>query len=71
MVPAKAPFAQPALAETHPPGLHSAFHFRLECYSVLAIIEAAGWPVWPLILASIVAVAIIICILGVLWALFG
>lgn len=27
---------------------------------MLAIIEAAGWPVWPLILASIVAVAIII-----------
>jgi biopolymer transport protein ExbB len=27
---------------------------------VLAIIEAAGWPIWPLILASIIAVAIII-----------
>jgi biopolymer transport protein ExbB len=27
---------------------------------VFAIIEAAGWPIWPLILASIVAVAIII-----------
>jgi Biopolymer transport proteins len=27
---------------------------------VLAIIEAAGWPVWPLILASVLAVAIII-----------
>lgn len=27
---------------------------------MLAIIEAAGWPVWPLILASIIAVAIII-----------
>jgi len=27
---------------------------------VLAIIEAAGWPIWPLILASVVAVAIII-----------
>jgi len=27
---------------------------------VLAIIEAAGWPVWPLILASVIAVAIII-----------
>jgi biopolymer transport protein ExbB len=31
-----------------------------ESYSVLAIIEAAGWPIWPLILASVVAVAIII-----------
>ena len=27
---------------------------------MLAIIEAAGWPIWPLILASVVAVAIII-----------
>ena len=27
---------------------------------MLAIIEAAGWPIWPLILASIIAVAIII-----------
>jgi biopolymer transport protein ExbB len=27
---------------------------------VLAIIEAAGWPIWPLILASILALAIII-----------
>jgi len=27
---------------------------------VLAIIEAAGWPIWPLVLASVVAVAIII-----------
>jgi len=27
---------------------------------VLAIIEAAGWPIWPLILASVLAVAIII-----------
>ncbi len=27
---------------------------------MLAIIEAAGWPIWPLILASILAVAIII-----------
>jgi len=27
---------------------------------VLAIIEAAGWPIWPLILMSIIAVAIII-----------
>jgi biopolymer transport protein ExbB len=27
---------------------------------VLAIIEAAGWPIWPLLLASVIAVAIII-----------
>ena len=27
---------------------------------MLAIIEAAGWPIWPLILASILAVAVII-----------
>ena len=27
---------------------------------MLAIIEAAGWPIWPLILASVVAVTIII-----------
>ena len=27
---------------------------------MFAIIEAAGWPIWPLILASVVAVAIII-----------
>ena len=32
----------------------------MELYPVLAIIEAAGWPIWPLILASVVAVAIII-----------
>jgi len=32
----------------------------MESYPVLAIIEAAGWPIWSLILASIVAVAIII-----------
>jgi biopolymer transport protein ExbB len=34
--------------------------FIVEWYRVLAIIEAAGWPIWPLILASVVAVAIII-----------
>ena len=34
--------------------------YIVEWYSVLAIIEAAGWPIWPLILASILAVAIII-----------
>jgi len=34
--------------------------FYWEWYPVLAIIEAAGWPIWPLILASVVAVAIII-----------
>jgi biopolymer transport protein ExbB len=34
--------------------------FYWEWYSVLAIIEAAGWPIWPLILASVIAVAIII-----------
>ena len=60
MVPRKAPFAQMMLAQTRPPALHSACHFSSECYSVLAIIEAAGWPVWPLILASVIAVAIII-----------
>jgi biopolymer transport protein ExbB len=27
---------------------------------VLAIIEAAGWPIWPIILASLIAVALII-----------
>ena len=27
---------------------------------MLAIIEAAGWPIWPLLLASVIAVAIII-----------
>jgi biopolymer transport protein ExbB len=27
---------------------------------VLALIEAAGWPIWPLIIASIIALAIII-----------
>jgi len=27
---------------------------------VLAIIEAAGWPIWPLVLASVLSVAIII-----------
>jgi len=60
MVPGKAPFAQMALAQTRSRALHSACPFSLECYSVLAIIEAAGWPVWPLILASVIAVAIII-----------
>jgi biopolymer transport protein ExbB len=34
--------------------------FIVEWYPVLAIIEAAGWPIWPLILASVIAVAIII-----------
>jgi biopolymer transport protein ExbB len=28
--------------------------------SLLAIIQAAGWPIWPLLLASVVAVALII-----------
>jgi biopolymer transport protein ExbB len=32
----------------------------MEWYRVLAIIEAAGWPIWPLLLASVIAVAIII-----------
>ena len=27
---------------------------------MLAIIQAAGWPIWPLLLASVVAVALII-----------
>jgi biopolymer transport protein ExbB len=27
---------------------------------VFAIIEAAGWPIWPLLLASVIAVALII-----------
>jgi biopolymer transport protein ExbB len=26
---------------------------------LLALIEAAGWPIWPLILASILALAIV------------
>lgn len=43
---------------------HASATFRLLCllewYRVLAIIEAAGWPIWPLILASVIAVAIII-----------
>jgi biopolymer transport protein ExbB len=55
------PFTQLVLAETRLPALHSGLSFFIvECYSVLAIIEAAGWPVWPLILASVIAVAIII-----------
>jgi biopolymer transport protein ExbB len=55
------PFAQLVLAETRLPALHSGLSvFIVECYSVLAIIEAAGWPIWPLILASVIAVAIII-----------
>ena len=32
----------------------------MELYPVFALIEAAGWPIWPLILASVIAVAIII-----------
>lgn len=31
-----------------------------EVLAVLALIEAAGWPIWPLIFASIIALAIII-----------
>ena len=27
---------------------------------VFAIIQAAGWPIWPLLLASVIAVALII-----------
>jgi len=27
---------------------------------LFAIIQAAGWPIWPLLLASIIAVALII-----------
>ena len=27
---------------------------------MLAIIQAAGWPIWPLLLASVIAVALII-----------
>lgn len=29
-------------------------------HNVLAIIQAAGWPIWPIILASLIAVALII-----------
>jgi biopolymer transport protein ExbB len=32
----------------------------VEVRNVFAIIEAAGWPIWPLLLASIIAVALII-----------
>lgn len=40
----------------HPVG-HN--HFLKEFY-LLAIIQAAGWPIWPLLFASIVAMALII-----------
>ena len=33
--------------------------FTEETPRVFALIQAAGWPIWPIILASIVAVAII------------
>ncbi len=36
------------------------FKLFMESLTVLAIIGAAGWPIWPLILASVLAVAIII-----------
>ena len=35
---------------------------------MISIIEAAGWPIWPLLLCSIIAVAII---LERLWSLQG
>ena len=54
------PPPQLVLAETRTPGLHSAWCFHLEWYSVFAIIEAAGWPIWHLILVYVVAVAILI-----------
>lgn len=40
----------------HPVGNN---HFPKESY-LLAIIQAAGWPIWPLLFASIVAMALII-----------
>jgi biopolymer transport protein ExbB len=37
-----------------------ALFLNLRRLRVLALIEAAGWPIWPLVLASILSVAIII-----------
>jgi biopolymer transport protein ExbB len=35
-------------------------HHLLQEFVLLAIIQAAGWPIWPLLIASIVALALII-----------
>src|SRR5476649_2220183 len=35
-------------------------HFFIRGPRVFAIIQAAGWPIWPLLIASIIAVALII-----------
>lgn len=43
-----------------PPGYSARVLPPLEYTALLALIEAAGWPIWPLIIASIVALAIII-----------
>ena len=40
------------------PGLLSDAHFS-GAQRVYSIIEAAGWPIWPLILCSVIALAII------------
>jgi biopolymer transport protein ExbB len=42
------------------PGYINTLRTTYEVPAVLALIEAAGWPIWPLIFASILALAIII-----------
>ena len=39
--------------------LHSGRHFVRSKSNVWSIIQAAGWPIWPLIVASIIALALI------------
>lgn len=47
------------LAETPPNKLKLRVFFA-GGFSVLSIIQAAGWPIWPILLASVIAVAIIL-----------
>jgi biopolymer transport protein ExbB len=53
-------FALRALLKNRMQAKVTAFESRGEIPKVLAIIEAAGWPIWLIIIASIIAVGIIV-----------
>ena len=50
----------PGLAPSLRGGQNRGLFFVPQGFTVLEIIKAAGWPIWPLLLASIISVALII-----------
>lgn len=50
----------PGLAPSLRGGQNRRLFFVPQGFTVLEIIKAAGWPIWPLLLASIISVALII-----------